>query len=165
MRLQDIYATPWHGLPLRVDVVAHAPPVGANSVVLSPEGGHILVASSVAFVDALEIIFHEASHTIMSSRRQDPVPAALKRAAAKLEIPLPRDLWHVVLFFLTGEVVKERISEVTEREYLPYIIRHNLWRSSWGEYRYAVEKVLPAYVKNEISLSEAAVELISALDR
>jgi hypothetical protein len=71
-KLENLYGTPWHGLPLRVDLVPFALPHGANSIYLTPEGGHLLVSDSIDERHALEIIFHEASHTIAASGRKDP---------------------------------------------------------------------------------------------
>ncbi|MDX1379639.1 MAG: hypothetical protein R3233_00895, partial [Xanthomonadales bacterium] len=38
---EQYYGASWHGLPIRVDVVEFALPVGANAIILDP-GGHVL---------------------------------------------------------------------------------------------------------------------------
>lgn len=161
-RLEQLYQTPLHGLPIRVDVVSAAPPVGANTYILNP-GGHVLISSSIEEKDALETVYHEASHTLMASWRGDPLPLALEQAAKELDVRLPRDLWHVVLFYTTGEAVRRTLEAAGEPGYTPYVYAHELWNGRWGRYREAIEKVWPAYVDGEHSLSEAALDLLRAL--
>lgn len=160
-RLAELYQVPWHGLPLAVDVVGVAPPLGANTRILTP-GGHILVSSSDSEGDpALEIAFHEASHTLVAPWREDPVPAALAAAAESAGISIPRDLWHVVLFFTTGQVVKESLAAAGNEDYHPYV--EDLWTGRWAPLREPVHRVWPAYLRGERSLSEASRDLVQAL--
>lgn len=160
-RLERYYGLPLHGLPIRVDVVPTARPTGANSVYLSPAGGHVLAASTIAEGDALEIVFHEASHTLM--RRGDPVPAALAEAAARVGADLPRDLWHVLLFYTTGEAVRRTLEEAGETGYTPYLYSYERFgRGPWGRHRDALERVWPAYLAGDRPLADAAVALLEA---
>lgn len=168
-RLETLYATPWHGLPIRVDVVANAPSLGANTWILDP-GGHILISTKVDRDDALETVFHEASHTLMAPWRPDPVPEALVEIAKELEVEIIRDLWHVVMFYTTGMVVKDVLERSGEPDYTPYMYKHGLWRGSWAPYREAVESSWPAYISGERTLHEAVTRLIeqsreAAVDR
>jgi hypothetical protein len=161
-RLAELYQTPWHGLPIQVDLVGAAPPLGANSRILSP-GGHVLVSSAVERRDALEVTFHEASHTLAAPWRPDPVPKALQDAAQQLGVPLPRDLWHPVLFYTTGEVLRRELEQAGEPDYTPYVYHHGLWRGSWSRYRAPIEKAWPAYLDGTRTLSQAARELLGSL--
>ncbi len=157
-RLEQLYQTPWHGLPIRVDVVATAPPVGANTIGVPP---HILVSSEIKRGDALEIIHHEGSHTLMT--RNHPMQKALVAAARELKIELPPDLWHVVLFYTTGEAMRDILHQSGAPDYTPYIYSHDLWSGRWGTFREAVEKTWPAYLKGTRTLAEAASDLLEAL--
>lgn len=161
-RLAGLYGVDWHGLPLAVDVVEHAPPVGANTVVLEP-GGHILVATSNANLHGLEIVFHEASHTLASEWRGDPLPTALASAAEETDTELPRDLWHVVLFFMTGEAVSDFLARAGHSDYETYMEVNGLWEGRWGRYREPVEAVWPKYMTGQTSLEEAALALMREL--
>jgi hypothetical protein len=157
-RLERLYRTPWHDLPIRVDLVSAALPVGANTISRPP---HIMISSSVADRDALEIVHHEASHTLMD--RGDPMQQALAEAARKLDVRLPNDLWHVLLFYTTGEAVREALEEAGEPDYVPYMYFHDLWKGRWGRYREAIEKTWPAYLSGQRDLSDAAVDLVRAV--
>ncbi len=157
-RLEQLYQTPWHGLPIRIDIVSAALPVGANTFDNPP---HSLISSSIEDSDQLEIVHHEASHTLM--RREDPMQQALAKAARELDIELPRDLWHVVLFYTTGETVRRILEAAGEPGYTPYMYRYNLWNGRWGKYRNAIEKTWPAYLDGQRTLSQAASDLLRAL--
>jgi hypothetical protein len=157
-RLEQLYQTPWHDLPIRVDIVYAALPVGANTIDTPP---HSLISSSIEDSDQLEIVLHEASHTLM--RRNDPMQQALAEAARELDMELPRDLWHVVLFYTTGETVRRILEEDGELAYSPYMYRYNMWNGRWGEYRDAIEKTWPAYLDGQRTLPQAASDLLQAL--
>jgi hypothetical protein len=157
-RLEEVYGRPWPVLPIRVDLVPAALPVGANTFSTPP---HVQIASTTTDQDALEIVFHEASHTI--GARNDPMQQALARAAEKLGTEIPRDLWHVVLFYTTGQVVRAALEAGGEPGYVPYVDAHDLWAGRWGRFREAVEATWPAYLAGKRSLEAAAVDLLRAL--
>ena len=159
-RLEQLYATPWHSLPIRVDVVGSAPPVGANSFT-GP--AHILASSAISDGEALEIVFHEGSHTLM--RRQDPIQVALADAARELGVERERlgDLWHVVLFYTTGQAVRGVLEAAGEPGYTVYIDARDLWARGWGRLREPIESTWSGYIGGERSLSEAARDLVRAV--
>lgn len=159
-RLEQLYGTPWHSLPIRLDVVGSAPPVGANSFT-GP--AHILASSAIPDGEALEIVFHEGSHTLM--RRQDPIQVALADAARELGVEQERlgDLWHVVLFYTTGQAVRGALEAAGEPGYTPYIDARDLWARGWGRFRAAIESAWPGYIGGERTLTEAAHDLVRAV--
>lgn len=157
-RLAELYARPWPEGRIRVDLVPHALPVGANTISVPP---HMQISSKVSDRDALEIVFHEASHTLAG--RNDPMQRALARAADEVGGPLPRDLWHAVLFYTTGQAVRAALAAGGEPGYVPYVDAHDLWSGRWGRYRHAIESTWPAYLAGERSLDAAAVDLLREL--
>jgi hypothetical protein len=157
-RLVEVYGAQWRGLPIRVDMVAAALPVGASTFHTPP---HIMISSSVEDRDALEIVHHEASHTLMG--RKDPVQVALSNAASALDVEVPRDLWHVVLFYTTGEVVSRTLEEAGQPGYVPYMYVHDLWDGRWGPYQHAVETTWPGYLDGSRTLGQSATDLLRAI--
>lgn len=165
-RLDELYQSPLHGLPLPVDVVPAALPTGASSIILAPEGGHILVSSldeGNKGLAALEVVFHEASHTVVAGWRDDPLPRAIRDAAEALGVTPPDDLWHVLLFYTTGETVRGILEEAGQPGYTPYLYR-GLFDRAWPEMRAPVESVWPAYLAGERTLLEAVTDVLRALD-
>lgn len=161
-RLESLYGVAFHGLPMRVDIVAAAPPLGANTWILDP-GGHILISTTMEGNVSLETVLHEASHTLAAPWRPDPLPKALGAAAKELGVEVPRDLWHVVLFHTTGEVVREVLAAAGEPGYVPMV--ESLWRGSWAPLEEPVKETWPAYLRGDVSLEEASRALVGAIGR
>lgn len=159
-RLEKLYETSWNGLPVLVDVVETVSWSGANSVPRDPAGGHLLISTSYRGPAALEIVFHEASHLLVG--RDDPLQQALDRAARALDLPVPDDLWHPLMFYTTGETVRRVLQDAGEPDYTPMIFEI-FGRSRWGRYQQAIERTWPAYLDGEQTLSEAARALLRAI--
>lgn len=159
-RLEQLYGKQWNGLPLLVDVVETVDWAGANSIFGNPAGGHLLISNSYQGPAALEIAFHEASHLLMD--RKDPVWQALDSAASAVDWRLPDDLWHVVLFYTTGEAVRRILDEGGKAGYAP-LVYEIFGRGTWVRYRTPLESAWRPYVHGERSLSEASAGLIEAL--
>lgn len=156
-RLESLYEKKWNRLPIPVDVVEVVNFAGANSTIDPP---HLLVSVENEGSSGFEVIFHEASHVLMA--RTDPVPRALQAAAGGS--PLPPDAWHVVLFYLTGEVVRGALAAAGERDYRPML--YGIFeRGTWTEYRAPLESAWPPYLDGKTTLDQAARAFASALPR
>ena len=153
-RLTGLYGKPLGGLPIRVDVVETVNWSGATTWILDPDGGHIVVSNVEHGPISLEYIFHEASHTLM--RREYPVQLALKQAAARLDVTLPGDLWHAVLFYTTGDAVRRILAEAGEPAYTPMLFAQNIL----GRHHEAMKSAWTAYLDGERDLQEEADDLI-----
>ncbi len=160
-RLEQLYRKPWEGLPIPVDVVETVDWSGANSILRDPAGGHLLISGpSYQGPAALEVVFHEASHLLMG--REAPVRQALDSAARAVDLRLPGDLWHVVLFYTTGETVRRILDEGGKPGYTPMV--YGIFdRGAWVGYRKALESAWRPYVEGKQALSEAAANLIDVL--
>lgn len=159
-RLSRLYQRSWHGLPIHVDIVATVSWSGANSVFLPGAGGHLLISTSYQDESALEVVFHEASHLMMS--RSDPVRMALGDAVVARNMPYPSGIWHVVLFNTTGEVVRQALAEAGTNDYTPMIFEI-YQRSDWARYRDQVDAHWYPYINAEVTLESAAENLIAAI--
>jgi len=100
-RLVAAYGGTWPPGRIRVDVVAYANALGAYST------GGVLTLSSLdpgnQPPQALEIVFHEASHL---DGLEQPLRAAIARAYSALDAPAPDRLWHDFIFFTAGEATR-----------------------------------------------------------
>jgi hypothetical protein len=161
-RLERLYQKRWRALPMLVDVVETVDWSGANSSWSDFGQGDILVSSSTSSAAAFETLWHEASHVLMD--RGDPVRQALEDAAKAAKFELPKDLWHVVLFYGTGETVRRIRSERGQPDYTPMVYEIYA-RGSWTEYREALETQWLPYVEGKRTLQEAATGLIAALQK
>lgn len=97
---------------------------------------------------ALEIVLHEISHTMAGPlrRRLDEVIAELPGPQGA--DPVPRDLWHQILFYIAGEIVSELIPQ-----YIAYADRNGLWDRVWsGRNRDLLERHIRPVLTGETTL-------------
>jgi len=161
-RLEELYRTKWKKLPLLLDVVQTVDWSGANTAWSDAGQGDILISSTVGGAAAFEIVFHESSHVLMD--RDAPVQKALASAATAADFTLPGDLWHLVLFYTTGEAVRRILDERGPAGYTP-MLYEIFARGSWAEFRDPLESAWRPYVDGRSTLDEAARALIAALER
>lgn len=157
-RLADLYGEPLDGLPLRVDLVETVSWSSANTIYLSPEGGHVWMRNKAGEGPvALETVFHEASHLLTG--RGAPIPRALEQAAEELGLPLPRDLWHGAQFHTTGDLVRRVLAEAGQPGYQPMTFAQDIF----GEYHEALEAEWTGYLEGRKTMAEAARDLVRAV--
>ena len=156
-RLAELYEQPLGGLPMRVDVVETVNWSGATTWNLSPAGGHIQISKIEPAPAALELVFHEASHTLMG--REAPIRKALKEASERLQLPLPGDLWHAAQFHATGDTVSKALAAAGEPGYTPMMFTEEIF----GRYHEALKSAWAPYLTGASSLAEAAEALLRAV--
>lgn len=158
-RLAALYGTPWFGQPVRVDVVYVANRQGAYTD-LDPAPAHITVSSTdddnQQWASA-EIVFHEASHALVH-----PISEAFSREAAATGKPIG-PLWHVALFYLTGEVVRQALA-ARGVEYTPYLYATGLFDRAWPHFRTPIESHWRPYVDGRASLDDAVRAVVAAYE-
>ena len=159
-RLEALYGQQWQQRPIRVDVVGTAGWAGANSM-QSLGRGHLLVSPRYQGNEALEIVFHEASHLLMMPG--SPLRAALDTAAQAAGVALPRDLWHVVMFFTTGDVVRQSLADAGVAGYQPIVYSIFARGDGWSAFRAPLERHWPAFLSGRATAREAATALLRSL--
>jgi hypothetical protein len=94
--------------------------------------------------------------------RGDLPEKALESAGRAVDFRLPGDLWHVVLFYTTGEPVRRNLDEGGKPGYTPML--YGIFeRGPWVGYRKALESTWRPRVDGRGTLSEAAASLIETL--
>jgi hypothetical protein len=149
--LSRFYQASWPSDPVRVDVVNHANWAGAFT---TPYPTRITISS----IDGanqnnagLEILFHEASHGLI-----DKLTDALHAECKKQSVLLPRrDLWHAVLFYTTGEIVRRAIPG-----YVPYAEVNGLWKRSWPMYIGPLQRDWQPYLDGRTSFDTAISAIV-----
>ena len=182
-RLAFIYEAKWPSGKTRVDVSAFANWAGAYTT-LDPL--RVTIASTDPRNqgdEALEILFHEASHGLA-----EPVQSAITRECRQRGKPIPRDLWHALLFYTTGEVVKPLLSEKSNAKsqpaqqspgpgdahanhlpataneaYVPYAIREGLYERGWNEYFQLLSRFWQPYLDGGATFDDAIARMVSSL--
>ena len=156
-RLARDFRSTWRW-PIPVDVATWA---GGANTVLRPH--HIMITavdSAYSGDGALEMIFHEAAHTIAG--RSGAVAEAIRTAERELGVAAPRGLWHVLLFHTVGEAARDVLA-AAGREYVPYMSREGLWDRAWPELAEPVERYWGAYLRGETGMETAVLRVLEAV--
>jgi hypothetical protein len=112
--LTRTYDTTWPSKPVPVDLSVIAGPVGAYT---TGPPTHVTISSSdpgYRGLAALEMLFHESSHSPISDlfRR-------VGQAASEQKVAVPTQLWHGVLFYTAGELTTREL-KAHGIAYVPY---------------------------------------------
>lgn len=159
--LARVYRVPWPAGNIRVDVCAYAGLLGGYTT-LDPL--RVTVSSrdprnqSEA---ALEVLFHESSHALAK-----PVRDAIARDCRARNKPIPRDLWHALLFYTTGEVVRRSLAASpagAPAAYQPYAYREGLYVRDWQSYERALEQFWRPYLEGRDNFDDAVAQLVNQL--
>jgi hypothetical protein len=162
-KLADVYESPWPAGRIRVDVSHDANWAGAYTT-LDPL--HITISSSTPAnqgIAALEILFHEASHALAGTVRDE-----IARECRTRNKPIPRDLWHALILYTTGEMVRRTLADVlltrqSIKGYMPYAYRQGLYRRGWGNYLRVLERFWLPYLDGEVDFDGAVARIVAAL--
>lgn len=162
-RLAEIYQTNWPKDRIRVDVTSYASSTGAYTT-LDPL--RVTVSSSDLRnqgAEGFEVLFHEASHGI-----SDLVQDSIYRECRQREIPIPRDLWHALLFYTTGEVIRPLDLDGSgpgnpSAGYVPYAVREGLYKRGWENYLRVLSQYWQPYLDGRVSFDDAIAHTVSAL--
>jgi hypothetical protein len=178
-RLADIYQTKWPIAKIRVDVSAYANWAGAYTTI---DPLRVTISSTDTRNqgdEAFEVLFHEASHGIA-----EPVQSAIVRECRQRDKAIPRDLWHALIFYTTGEVIKPLLATAdkdpqdkhplvspnangappTARDtYIPYAIREGLYQRGWNDYLQLLTRFWQPYLDSKSTFDDAIARMVSAL--
>jgi hypothetical protein len=167
-QLADVYQRPWPSERLRVDVVWYGGPFGAYT---SLDPIHVTISSHDPRnrgVYGFEVLFHESSHALAGA-----VTAAIAREFRARDKPIPRDFWHALLFYTTGEIVRRDVEygsmTLTYEQsngpsgYLPYAARFGLYSGSWEHFRGLLDLYWLPYLDGRVSFDTAMARLADAL--
>jgi hypothetical protein len=171
-RLAEIYQSNWPKEKIRVEVCAFANSAGAYTT-LDPL--RVTIASTDPRnqgVDALEVLFHESSHGLAL-----PVQNAISRECRQREKPIPRNLWHALIYYTTDEVLFPIMQEVSTNESpggastlaraknasIPDEMRDDLTQHGWENYLYVLRTYWQPYLDGKVKFEDAVAHMVSAI--
>ena len=167
-RLADIYQTRWPHRKIRVDVTAYANWAGAYTTVDPLRVTISSLDSRNQGPQALEVLFHEGSHGIA-----EPVQAAIIRECRQRDKPIPRDLWHALVFYTTGEVIRtvlaspstalpEKGGSAAGNGYTAYAVREGLYQRGWKNYLELLQRFWQPYLDGKATFDDAIARMVSS---
>jgi len=149
--LSHAYDTPWPKVPIRVEMSYYVP---GNSAYTAVDPTLITVSSSSqrnSGPSALENIFHETSHALVQKAFAE---IAKDEKSLKKELKY-RDLWHALIFYTAGELVKKQVPELE-----PYAAKYGLWESSWPQILPVMEKDWKPFLEGKSAFKDAIKQLV-----
>jgi hypothetical protein len=156
--LAAAYHVSWPAGPILVDLSCESGPNLAYTTD-GPAGtaGHTVIAPTKAAEPdvAFEIVFHEASHTVDAQITQ-----MLDGEGRKQHVKLPAELWHALIFYTTGEIVKRELGKQADPAYKPYAYRGLYSRSGWEKLRTALERDWQPYLDGKTAFDTALHDLV-----
>jgi len=163
-KLVSIYRAPWPEEEYRVDVTGYASWSGAYT---STHPAHSVISGSDPGNQGLtgyEILFHEASHTLIGPSRGEIMKKVSDACRARGKL-LPRDLWHIILFYSTGEVIREQYQRRGLGPYVPFADAGGLYDrvSGWEAMHRAVSLSFKPWIDGAVDLDTAVSHLVEAL--
>lgn len=163
-RLQTLFGRNWRRRPIAVDVVETAGWAGADTVNFLGVTHSQISSRNPGYQGpaALEIVFHEASHELVSPRN-GPIAELIASTSKETGVPIHPSLWHGVLFVTTGEVVRQVLEKAGEGPYQPFA--NEVFDGSWAVlHKPLVEHWLP-FVRGEAGREEAMRKVITAIGK
>jgi hypothetical protein len=163
-RLAEIYQTNWPRDRIRVDVTNYASSTGAYTTLEPLRVAVSSIDGRNQGAEALEVLFHEASHGIA-----DSVQDAIFRECRQREKPIPRDLWHALLFYTTGELIRPLALDGSGSAggsasgYVPYAVREGLYKRGWENYLRLLTEYWQPYLDGRVTFDDAIAHMVSAL--
>ena len=157
--LADAYHVKWPTEPILVDASFEAGPV-VGYTTGGPPGlaAHTVIAPAKAGEPAVafETVFHEASHSV-----DDQIMKLVDAEAAKQHVkPLP-DLWHAIIFYTTGDLVKRELHKEKDTGYQPYAYRFGVYDRGWQPLRAGLERDWQPYLDGKVDFPHALAKLVA----
>lgn len=154
-RAEDVFRAPWPTAPLHVNATVYATWFGAYS---TQHPTQITVAANAAGSQGkygLEVLLHETGHGML-----DPLDSALAREAGRRNKRVPAELSHLVLFYTSGALMRER-----DPRYVPFADEFGIWRTPPGKhYHTLIAEEWQPYLSGSRTFDEAVAGLVSRID-
>lgn len=166
-RLEDLFGARFRRLPVDVDVVGTAGWAGADTIATGSAPTHVRISSrnpGYQGHSALEMIFHEAAHELVSPRN-GPVAREIAAAAQEQSVTPDPNLWHGLLFETVGEVTRQILDTAGEGPYVPFTARNSVFQGSWAHLRAPLHEFWVPVVRGESQRAPAMHSLVRATAR
>jgi hypothetical protein len=165
VQLAQAYHAAWPSQPILVDVSHSAGRFGAYTTLQFGRAfaGHATVSSYDEGSDGemgVETVFHEASHTIG--------PSIMRMIAAEVRsqnVAQPPNLWHALIFYTTGELVRRALGKTGNSHYLPYAYRFSVYEKGMLPDRASLEKNWQPWLDGRVPFEEALRNLVRDVGR
>lgn len=157
--LAAAYHVKWSAEPILVDASREAGPVGAYTTG-GPKGfaAHTVITPTTNsdLNMAFEIVFHEASHSV-----DDQIMKLVDEEAARQHVKPQQDLWHGIIFYTSGELVKRELHKEKDATYQPYAYRFGVYDRGMQTIRPCLERDWQPYLDGKVDFPHALTKLVA----
>jgi hypothetical protein len=158
--LASAYHVPWPAKPILIDVSVDAGVYGGYTTNEGPAGfaAHSTIAPSGPGSEGdmgVETIFHEASHAVDAA-----IMRMIGEESARQNVRTPRNLWHALIFYTTGELVRRQLGRVGDSHYMPYAYRFDVYSKGMQADRAALERDWQPYLDGKVTFEQALHDLV-----
>ncbi|MFL6263580.1 MAG: hypothetical protein ACJ76Y_28125 [Thermoanaerobaculia bacterium] len=157
--LADAYHVKWSAEPILMDVSCEGGPVGAYTTGGPPGlAAHTVIAPAQLrdSAAAFETVFHEAAHSV-----DDQIMKLVDAEAARQGVKPHSELWHGIIFYTTGELVKRELHKEKDASYQPYAYRFGVYDRGWQTIRAGLERDWQPYLDGKVDFPHALAKLVA----
>ena len=146
--LEKLYGADWPHDKLRIDLSGSYTHWAGAYTTSNPN--HIVISSTRKGYKGprgLEMVFHESSH-LMLEAEEGLIPETIAKNCAARGVPVPKNLWHAILFYTSGELTR-RILEKRGLTHELFMIRNGVFE----DYHQVLSAHWPGYMdgRNDIA--------------
>ena len=154
-----VYGVPFPA-KVHVDVSPVAGPLGAYTTANSGFVHTTISSRDPAYQGfaALEMLLHEPSHAVVGSGNGQIGPEINAMAAERRLVP-PRQLWHAILFYTSGELTR-RALKTRGVDYTPYAHKHGMFDRSFSGLRDPLETYWQSYLEGKMTRASAIDNIV-----
>jgi hypothetical protein len=144
---------------IRVDVASFAWQFGAYTVG-EGDSAHAVIMSTDPGTQgfaALESLMHEPSHAIVDFN-YGAIGPDLTKAGRELNVKVPYNLWHAILFYTSGELTRRALERRGVRGYKPMMLA--MYAGPFRGMQQSLETHWQAYLDGKVGREEAIREIV-----
>lgn len=148
---------------IRVDVSPYAGALGAYT---TDANGfiHTTISSrdpNYQGFAALEMLLHEGSHGVVGPTT-GAIATQINTLATERRILIPRQLWHGILFYTSGELTRRVLRERGVADYMPYAYKKGMYDRAFTGLRQPLETFWQSYLDGRMARDASVQAIVEA---
>ena len=85
---------------------------------------------------------------------------AINEECAAQKVRAPRNLWHALIFYTTGELVRRELGMAGDAHYMPYAYRFDVYAKGMDKDRAALERDWQPWLDGKVPFEDALRNLV-----
>ena len=149
---------------IRVDVSPTAGHFGAYTTLSSSGFVHVTISSrdpNYQGYAALEMLLHEASHAIVGPNT-GAIGSEIQNVARNNGMLAPRELWHAILFYTSGELARRVLRERGITDYVPFLYKQSMFDRGFQAFKEPLETFWQSYLDGRMERGAAITAIVKA---